>query len=170
METEKFFATVLKTENDSEATDRTCEMECIEIECIDIKEEIIEDPGSSSNEFVEDPLSKIQESKTEGLKKYKCEKCERIYKYKRTLMQHVRCEHDTLYVPKWKCPSCIYISHNKSHLNRHISRKHSNQNPLVKSEAKYKCDDCGNRYSHKYKLMCHKKYFCMAKRNNLSQT
>ncbi|XP_033208726.1 zinc finger protein 888-like isoform X1 [Belonocnema kinseyi] len=173
METQKLLATDIKTENDPETVYRTYETECIEIESIDIKEEINE--GNSLKEFsVQEKngecVSKIQESKTEGLKKYKCEKCGKIYKYKRTMMQHERCEHDTLYIPKWTCPFCIYISHNKSHLNRHISRKHSNQNPLIKSEAKHKCDECGNGFIQKYKLMWHKKYFCMAKKNNLSQT
>lgn len=42
METQKFFTSDIKIENDSEANDLICETEFIEIESIDIKEEVIE--------------------------------------------------------------------------------------------------------------------------------
>ncbi|XP_033208148.1 zinc finger protein 595-like [Belonocnema kinseyi] len=146
-------------------------------ENLEIKEEIIQDPGTiavhkgnkaNKSKFCtvyikgDDILEvrpklqalkkqEIQEEK-QGMK-YTCKKCARSYTRNTTLTAHQK--FDCGIMPQFSCKFCNRLFKKKSYMNRHIVRVHE-KTSVNKSVLLHKCDECFRSYTSLSSLTRHK--------------
>ncbi|XP_033231753.1 zinc finger and BTB domain-containing protein 41-like [Belonocnema kinseyi] len=156
----------------SSEKDATCEIEYINVESVEIKEEIIEDYGNCSKSDLKptdnhEGQSKIvemyqskrkpknQDSKKELENKSKCEKCARRYRNKKDLISHQKYECDV--IPQFKCKFCDKRFKRKTNLWRHTDIVHQKTSSNKTLSTRLKCDKCSRSYTTKSALNRHKR-------------
>ncbi|XP_033231865.1 zinc finger protein 208-like [Belonocnema kinseyi] len=146
-------------------------------ETLEIKDEIIEVPGSSSIKSIKPANNKeyhlkectvdirknekliasrmrqlkyqqnIKKSEKQVKKKYECSKCGRCYSYMRGLKSHQRYECDA--IPQFTCLVCNKKFKQKSVLRRHVGQVHlSLKEAIGTSKTRHNCHE----YYHSYML------------------